>query len=124
MIARRTTRAAGKGPVQTSPERIATQSASTTAPAVRYFGTYLLGPREAVDRLEELAALLGGDLGVARLQRAGGGGGAVRASSAPATQWFTCSSRILKATVSRAVVAAAICVRMSMQYRSSSTIRS
>src|SRR6187551_477183 len=36
-------------------------------------------------------------------------------SSAPATQWFTCSSRILNATVSRAVVAAAICVRMSMQ---------
>src|SRR6187200_503134 len=36
-------------------------------------------------------------------------------SSAPATQWFTCSSRILNATLSSAVVAAAICVRMSMQ---------
>ena len=68
-IASSTTSAAGKVPVQTSPERIATQRARTTAPAVRYFGNYLRA-REAVDGFEELAALLGGDFGVARLERA------------------------------------------------------
>ena len=100
-IASSTTSAAGKVPVQTSPERIATQRARTTAPAVRYLGNYLVREKRWTasrsSRLFSAATSASPD------------------SSAPATQWFTCSSRILNATVSRAVVAAAICVRMSMQ---------
>src|SRR5829696_509687 len=69
-MASSTTSAAGKVPVQTSPERIATQRARTTAPAVRYFGIGLLRAREAVDGFEELTALLRCDVRVARLEGA------------------------------------------------------
>src|SRR5207249_2105784 len=44
-------------------------------------------------------------------------------ANASATQCSTWSSRIASARLSRAVFTAAIWVRMSMQYRSSSTIR-
>src|SRR5687768_10676208 len=66
-----TTTSAGRTPVSTSREPIATQSARAALAAVRYLGNALARAREALHGFEELAALLLGDGRVARRQRAG-----------------------------------------------------